>query len=83
MLVYEMDLTDVDAFCTNCQNFDRIFKGKAMIGYCEIHKVIVDGKKQYERYVCPFFSVDLGRIVIERKQKFKLQKDCWERRKKK
>jgi len=78
-----MDLVDVDAFCTNCQNFDRIFKGKAMAGYCNKHKIIVDGKKQYVRCICPFLSTDLGRLVVERKDKFNLEKDCWERRQKK
>lgn len=78
-----MDLTDIDGFCTNCQNFDRIFKGKAMAGYCEKQKVIVDGKKQYIRFIAPFFSIDLGRGVIDRKSKFELKEDCWIRREKK
>lgn len=71
---------DIDAFCTNCQHFDRIMKGKAMAGWCNVHNVIVDGRKQFFREILPPFSEDLGRLVETRAKRFKLEKDCWEDR---
>ncbi len=70
----------IDRFCNDCKNFDRIMKGKAMAGYCLKHKVIVAGQKQYNRFILPFISVDLGRGVEPRKDKFNLKKDCYKPR---
>lgn len=71
---------EIDKFCNSCKNFDRIIKGKAMAGYCSKHKIIVDANKQFQRTICPYYSRDLGRMVIDRKQKFQLEKDCWIKR---
>lgn len=78
-----MGLKEIDCFCNDCKFFERIQKGKAMAGFCSQHKQVISAKKQFIRYVAPFYSEDLGRFVIDRKTRFKLKDDCWEVRPKK
>ena len=68
---------NLDKFFNSCQQFNRIMQGKAMSGYCQRHKTVVDANKQLERLVCPYYSFDLDRMVKTRKERFKSWRGLW------